>query len=118
MQMLKNADDFMKALENCSLNEEIPLIKERDTSIARACADVAIEIVGEFLDHDPRRLADHSSDVQMRVMAAVQYEPDPRREALGRKLYEALNPDGTPWDEHGEPMHERYRAAAEAVRDE
>lgn len=43
--------------------------------------------------------------------------PDPRREALGRKLYETLNPDGTAWDKHGESMHERYRAAAETVRD-
>ena len=56
-------------------------------------------------------------EVGQLILAAAR-QPDPRREALGRKLYETLNIGGTPWEDHAESMHERYREAAAAVREE
>lgn len=113
MNELKRPDDFMQALEDCALNEEIALIEERDTLIARACAETAkTEMVRSGC------MVGVIDRVEKATLDAVQYPPDPHREALGRKLYERLNPDGTPWDKHGEAMHERYRAAAEAVRED
>jgi hypothetical protein len=102
----------MIAKETKSVIDFTNIIEARDKEAAQACAKAA---ENAWTAPDEGGTC-HLSDITDAILAAVN-PPDPRREALGRKLYEKLNPDGTPWDEHGEPMHERYRAAAEAVRD-
>ena len=52
------------------------------------------------------------------MITALDPPPDPRLEARGRKLYELMNPDGTPWERHGEEFHKRYRGIAEAMRED
>ncbi len=124
MAELKSAQEWWEttAAEDALDWDSLPAgMTEKGTRLIAGVREEAgkaiVDVVGPMIQDALGGECPVLEEIESAILAVV-IQPDPRIEARGRKLYELMNPDGTPWEKHGEEFHKRYRGIAEAMRED